>query len=179
MLRHLLLGLSLAVFASSAPSLAAVGVASGFKFKSIDGGEIALSDYAGKPVLVVNTASRCGFTPQYDDLQTLYDRYSARGLTVIGVSSNSFRQELSSADAVKEFCEVNFSITFPMTEITPVTGANAHPFYVWARDQGVTPNWNFNKILIDGSGHLTASFGSTTPPLATPMIEAIEAALAN
>lgn len=177
MLRRAFIGLALVLLAPARPAFAAAATASGFSFTSIDGGQIALGDFAGGPVLVVNTASRCGFTDQYDALQEIYQRYEPRGLTVIGVSSNSFRQELGDEAAVKEFCEVNFSITFPITAITPVTGANAHPFYAWAREQGVVPSWNFNKILIDGQGRLVASYGATMDPRAPRLLRSIEALL--
>ena len=146
-----------------------------FTFPAIDGGTIALDAYAGQPVLVVNTASRCGFTNQYDGLQALYDRYRERGLVVLAVPSNDFRQELSSAEAVKDFCEANFGLTIPMTDITPVRGDAAHPFYTWlAREHGVTPRWNFNKVLIGPDGAFVAYFGSATRPLSRPITDAIE-----
>lgn len=165
------------VLALGASTAALGGSAPDFTFRSIDGGEIALSSYAGKPVLVVNTASRCGFVGQFDGLQALQDRYGARGLTVLGVPSNSFRQELASEGAVKDFCEMNFGIDFPMTEIASVTGRDAHPFYAWAREQGVSPNWNFYKILLDGEGRIAASFGTMVGPQSPKVTEAIEALL--
>lgn len=113
-----------AIFAVAASPLFA-----GFSFPSIDGGTIDLDDYAGKPVLVVNTASLCGFAGQFDDLQDLHDTYAARGLVVLAVPSDDFRQELASAAEVKEYCAANFDLTIPMTDITHVTGAEAHPFY--------------------------------------------------
>ena len=96
-------------------------------FQNIDGGELSLQQYAGKAVLLVNTASRCGFTPQYDGLQALYDRYRDRGLVVLAVPSNDFRQELATGEQVADFCAVNFGLTLPMTDITHVTGDEAHP----------------------------------------------------
>ncbi len=148
-----------------------------FTFASIDGGSIALADLRGGPVLMVNTASRCGFTPQYDGLQALFDAYRDRGLTVIGVPSDSFRQELASESEVKEFCEVNFGIEFPMTTIVPVTGPDAHPFYAWALTQGAAPSWNFHKILLDGEGEVVAEFPSVVGPDSPKLIGAIEALL--
>jgi glutathione peroxidase len=178
MLRRTLLGWGLALFgAAGATGAVVTQTAAEFRFEGLDGTPIALADFAGSPVLVVNTASRCGFVDQFGGLQALYDRYRDRGLTVIGVPSNSFYQELRSADAVKEFCEVNFAIDFPMTEITAVTGGSAHPFYAWARDQGAGPMWNFHKILIDGDGRIVDSFGATTPPDAPRLTSAIEALL--
>lgn len=146
-----------------------------FSFSSIDGGTIALADHAGHPILVVNTASLCGYTPQYDDLQALYDRYSAQGLMVLAVPSDDFRQELASADAVKEFCAVNFDLTLPMTDITPVLGPNAHPFYRWlARDAGFTPGWNFNKVLIGPDGDVLGTWGSAVKPMSQAIVSKIE-----
>ncbi|MGL5008811.1 MAG: glutathione peroxidase, partial [Paracoccaceae bacterium] len=121
----------------------------GFTFTSIDGGEIDLDDYRGNPVLVVNTASLCGFAGQYDDLQVLHETYGGRGLLVLAVPSDDFAQELADEAAVKEYCAVNFDLTLPMTAITPVTGAAAHPFYAMLRDTyGFEPVWNFTKVLI-------------------------------
>jgi glutathione peroxidase len=178
MLRRAVLGLGLALFAGARRSGATTpGSAADFSFGAIDGGRIDLADFAGRPVLVVNTASRCGFAGQFDGLQALYDRYRGRGLTVIGVPSNSFRQELGTAAEVKEFCEVNFAIDFPIAEITPVAGSDAHPFYAWARRQGAGPSWNFHKILIDGEGRIVAAFGPTTGPSSPRLAAAIEATL--
>nr|WP_246036076.1 glutathione peroxidase [Aliishimia ponticola] len=149
-------------------------------FPSIDGGVLNLSDWAGNPVLVVNTASRCGFTGQYEGLQALQDRYAAQGLVVLAVPSDDFRQELSSGAAVKEFCEMTFGITLPMSDISHVKGPDAHPFYKDVLAQtGFQPKWNFNKVLIGRDGAVAATFGSGTKPLSAPLIKAIEAELAN
>lgn len=145
-----------------------------YRFAGIDGGEIDLLAFGG-PVLVVNTASRCGFVDQLDGLQALWARYRDRGLTVVGAPSNSFRQELGSEAAVRDFCEVNFAIDFPMTRIVSVRGADAHPFYVWARAQGVAPSWNFHKILLDPEGRIAASFGTRVAPDDPALLAAIEA----
>ena len=145
------------------------------RFASIDGGTLALSDWPGQPVLVVNTASQCGFTYQYDGLQALYDRYKAQGLVVLAVPSDDFRQELDSNEAVKEFCEMSFGLDMPMTEITAVTGAKAHPLYqAIAHETGFVPRWNFNKVLIAGDGTVVGSWGSATRPNARPIVRAIE-----
>jgi glutathione peroxidase len=146
-------------------------------FPSIDGGTLDLADYRGGPVLLVNTASRCGSTPQYDALQALWERYRARGLTVVGVPSRSFGQELGSAGAVKEFCEVNFAIDFPMTGLVDVAGSGAHPFYARAAREGFGPTWNFHKILIDGEGAIVAAFDRFTPPEDPKFLAAVEALL--
>jgi glutathione peroxidase len=150
----------------------------GYTFPSIDGGTIDLDDFRGHPVLVVNTASLCGFTPQYDDLQVLYDTYKDRGLVVLAVPSDDFAQELAENGEVKEFCAVNFGLTIPMTTITPVTGGGAHPFYAMLRDShGFEPGWNFNKVLIGPDGALVETWGSVTKPTATAITRPIEALL--
>lgn len=149
-----------------------------FTFDNIDGGTLSLDDWQGQPVLVVNTASRCGFTPQYDGLQALYDRYRDQGLIVLAVPSNDFRQELSTAEDVKDFCEVNFGLDLPMTDITHVRGPQAHPFYAWlAAETGFEPAWNFNKVLIGSDGTVIGTYGSTTRPLSKQITRAIEATL--
>jgi glutathione peroxidase len=155
--------------------LAGTAAAADFRFADIDGGDHSLDRWRGQPVLVVNTASRCGFTPQYEGLQALWDRYRDDGLVVLAVPSNDFRQELGSADAVRDFCAVNFGLTLPMTDITRVTGTDAHPFYRWlARAHGFAPTWNFNKVLIAPDGTPAAFWGSTTRPLSRTVREAIE-----
>lgn len=155
--------------------LAALPAQAGFRFTSIDGGEIDLDSFRGHPVLVVNTASLCGFTPQYADLQALHDRYAARGLVVLAVPSNDFNQELDSAKAVKDYCTANFDLTIPMTDITPVLGDQAHPFYAWlAQEQGFTPGWNFNKVLLGPKGEVLGTWGSLTRPDSSPILSRIE-----
>ncbi|RYH06359.1 glutathione peroxidase [Tropicimonas sp. IMCC6043] len=147
-------------------------------FDSIDGGTISLEDWRGYPILVVNTASLCGFTPQYDGLQALYDRYRDRGLKVLAVPSNDFRQELASGSEVKDFCELNFDLDLPMTDITPVRGAQAHPFYISVRTEtGFVPRWNFNKVLVDPGGEVVKTWGSLTRPLSPAITREIEALL--
>ena len=147
-------------------------------FDSIDGGDLRVADWRGQPVLVVNTASRCGFTHQYEGLQTLYDRYRDRGLVVLAVPSNDFRQELSSDADVKDFCKVNFGLDIPMTTITPVRGSQAHPFYAsLARDADFAPSWNFNKVLIGPDGRVASTWGSAERPTSPAMTRAIEALL--
>jgi glutathione peroxidase len=149
-----------------------------FTFPSIDGGDIALSDWAGRPVLVVNTASLCAFTPQYEGLQALYDRYREAGLVVLAVPSDSFRQELGSAEEVKDFCEMTFGLDLPMTEITHVSGRDAHPFYRWlAEAHGVTPAWNFAKVLIGPDGAFVADWGPAVDPQSRDITGRIEALL--
>lgn len=164
--------------ASLALGTAALAGVSGQRFSNIDGGQLAMDDWAGRPVLVVNTASQCGYTPQYAELQTLYDRYKARGLVVLAVPSDDFRQELDSAAEVKEFCELTFGLDLPMTDITHVRGADAHPFYAQVRrETGFEPKWNFQKVLIGPDGEVVATWGSGTKPLSDPVVHAIEGLL--
>lgn len=157
---------------------AALADLSAHRFASIDGGTLEMSDWAGQPVLVVNTASQCGFTDQYNGLQSLYDRYKDRGLVVLAVPSDDFNQELGSAEEVKEFCELNFALDLPMADITPVKGAAAHSFYREVAEQsGFAPSWNFNKILVSPDGEVVATWGATTKPLSEAVTEAVEALL--
>ncbi|NEK21729.1 redoxin domain-containing protein [Sulfitobacter sp. JBTF-M27] len=147
-------------------------------FSNIDGGTLDFSEWAGKPVLVVNTASQCGFTRQYDGLQKLYDTYRARGLVVLAVPSDDFNQELESAEAVKDFCEITFGLDLPMTDITPVRGSDAHPFYQAVKaETGFSPKWNFNKVLIGPDGSVAGTWGATTKPTSRSITKAIEALL--
>ncbi len=151
--------------------------AEGFRFSSIDGGEIDLDDWRGKPVLVVNTASLCGYAGQFDALQGLHERFGDRAL-ILAVPSNDFDQELSDEAAVKEYCAMTFDITLPMTEITVVTGSAAHPFYAWVRDQtGFVPGWNFNKVLIGPDGNIAGTFGAPVKPEGPQIAGRIEAML--
>ncbi len=148
------------------------------EFSSIDGGTLSLEDWRGQPVLVVNTASLCGFTGQYAALQELHETYEERGLVVLAVPSNSFKQELASSKEVKNFCELNYDLTLPMTDITPVKGSNAHPFYqAVAAQTGFVPKWNFNKVLIGPEGEVVATFRSSTKPNAPNLIDQVEALL--
>ncbi len=153
------------------------GVAYDYKFESIDGDQINLSDYKDKVIVVVNVASRCGYTPQYEDLQTLYDKYKNRDLIVIGVPTNNFKQEPGTNDQIKDFCETNFGITFPMTKKISVIGDNSHPFYKWAKkDFGLSaiPKWNFHKIIIGKNGKVEDTFASFTKPTSKKFIKLIE-----
>jgi glutathione peroxidase len=173
--RTVLTALTLLPFARAA---AAQGAASGFHFDSIDGGQYDMDAWRGRPVLVVNTASLCGYTSQYDDLQALHEAYSERGLVVLAVPSNDFAQELGSNDEVAEFCEMNFNLTLPMTTITRVRGRSPHPFYAWLREtEGFVPRWNFNKVLLDGEGRVVESYGSNANPMGNRIRRQIEALL--
>ena len=166
---------------SAMPAGAAETSAYDFSFPAIDGGTLSLSEYEGRPLLIVNTASQCGFTPQYDGLQALYDSYGDKGLVVIGIPSNDFgKQEKGDASEIKEFCEVNFNITFPMSDKVIVKGDEAHPFYQWVKAQvgfAGRPRWNFHKYLIGRDGQVADWFSSVTAPDSKKMIKAIEAAL--
>lgn len=154
-----------------------------FSFPSIIGGELHLADYQGKAVLLVNTASMCGFTPQYEGLQKLWDDYRDQGLVVLGVPSADFGgQEYGDDAAIQEFCEVNFDIDFPMTSKTVVRGSGAHPFFKWAlevMDDENAPKWNFHKYLIGRNGTLVASFDTRVKPGDDEIIAAIGAELSE
>ena len=153
-----------------------------FQFKSIDGGLIKLSDYKDKVILLVNVASRCGFTKQYDDLQNLWANYKNKNLIVIGVPTNDFKQEPASNAEIKDFCEQNFNINFPMTEKINVLGKNAHPFYKWAKNNygnGAIPKWNFHKIIIGKNGKVADTFASLTNPSSKKFIKFIESEIKN
>ena len=164
------------LFLSSAmPSISDVGP---FSFKSIDGGYLELNDYEGKAILVTNTASRCGFTNQYADLEELYRGYQNRGLVVIAVPSNDFNQELSSNSKVKEFCNVSFGLTVPITEVTTIRGDKAHPFYSWLkREHNFQPKWNFYKVLLDKKGNFHSSFNSFTKPNSPSLLKVVDEVL--
>ena len=151
-----------------------------FKINSISGDIIDLRDFKGKPVLIVNTASYCGFTKQYEDMQKLWENYREKGLVVLGIPSNSFNQEKNNNNEVKEFCEVNFNINFPMTEITNVKGDDAHEIYKWAKEnhgKSAVPKWNFYKILINKEGKIEDTYASLTNPTSKKIINKIESLL--
>ena len=148
-----------------------------FKINSISGEQIDLGNYKNKVILVVNTASYCGFTNQYNDLQLLWEKYKSQGLIVLGVPSNSFNQEKKENNEVKEFCEVNFNINFPLTTLTEVKGKNAHELFKWAKEnhgKSAEPKWNFHKILINKEGKVQDTFASFTKPMSKKIIKAIE-----
>ena len=151
-----------------------------FNIEGISGEVIDFKEYKSKAVLVVNTASYCGFTNQYDDLQKLWDMYKSRGLIVLGIPSDSFNQEKKSDDEVKKFCEVNFNINFPLSSITEVKGKNAHDLYKWAKEnhgKSAIPKWNFYKILINKEGKIEDTFSSFTKPLSKKITDKIESIL--
>jgi glutathione peroxidase len=154
-----------------------------FSFDAIDGGPLPMSKFKGKAVLVVNTASFCGFTPQYDGLEALWKDYEDEGLVVLGVPANNFGgQEPGSNDDIKQFCEANYSVDFPLTAKVSVTGADAHPFYKWAEESLGTdnvPKWNFHKYLVDARGNLVAAFPSAVRPQSKELTGAVDKALAK
>ena len=145
---------------------------------SISGKNIELSEYKNKAVLVVNVASKCGFTKQYSDLQELWEKYRKNGLIVLGVPSNQFgNQEPGTNDEIKKFCEVNFNVNFPMTDKVEVKGENAHQIYLWAKKnygKSAVPKWNFYKILINKEGKIEDTFSSLTNPTSNKIVSKIE-----
>ncbi len=148
-----------------------------FKIDSVVGEVINFNDYKGKVVLLVNTASYCGFTKQYNDLQELWDKYKDKGLIVLAVPSNSFNQEKNSDNEVKKFCEVNFNINFPISTITDVKGDKAHEIFKWAKNnygKSAIPKWNFHKILINRDGKIEDTYTSFTKPNSKKITSKIE-----
>ena len=152
-----------------------------FTFNDLDGSKINLKDYNNKVIVVVNVASKCGFTKQYEDLQIIWDKYQSKGLIVLGVPSNDFgAQEPGSNNEIKNFCEAKFGITFPITEKAIVKGDNAHPFYLWAKKnygRQAVPKWNFHKIIVNRQGEIHDTFASITNPTSKRFISSIEKAL--
>lgn len=166
--------------AATAKAQGAKMTAHQFEFSSIEGDRLPLSQYKGKAVLVVNTASFCGFTPQYTDLEQLWRRYKDRGLVVLGVPSNDFGgQEPGGATEIKAFCET-YNVSFPLTEKQKVIGGEAHPLYRWIASElgeAGAPRWNFHKYLIDGDGALVGAWPSRVKPTAHEVTAAVEQAL--
>lgn len=154
-----------------------------FTLTSLAGAPMPLRGYAGRPLLIVNTASRCGFTPQYAGLQALHMEYHGRGLTVVGVPSNDFGgQEPGTRQEIAGFCTRNYGVDFPMADKAVVKGPAAHPLFRWLGDQGgmlSRPRWNFYKYLVGADGRLAAWFASTTPPGAGRLRRAVEGALSS
>ena len=149
-----------------------------FSFIDLDGSKINLSSFKNKVIVIINVASQCGFTNQYEDMQSIWERYQKDGLIIIGIPSNDFgNQEPGSESEIKTFCEAKFGITFPMTEKVIVKGDNAHPFYQWAKDNygnSAIPKWNFHKIIIDKNGKIADTFASITNPSSKRFIKVIE-----
>tara|TARA_B100000780_G_C21035899_1_gene415444 strand:+ start:112 stop:657 length:546 start_codon:yes stop_codon:yes gene_type:complete len=157
-------------------------LATDFSFKDINGNSIELANYKEKVIVVVNVASRCGFTNQYEGLQKLWTKYSDKGLVVIGIPSNNFRQEPGSNKEIKEFCETTFGIDFPISEKMSVVGSEAHPFFLWAKKNygsSAVPKWNFHKIIIGKNGKVVETFASITKPSSKKFISVIEKEIKN
>jgi len=153
-----------------------------FSFEDIDGNSVDLNKFKGKPIFMVNTASRCGFTPQYAGLQKIYDRYKDDGFVVLGVPSDDFNQELSSDDDVKKFCEIRYGVNFPLTSIQKIKGESAHPLYKWITNNISVigqPRWNFHKFLISKDGKVLNWFSSMTSPTSEGLLKQLEQALYN
>ena len=149
-----------------------------FNFNDLDGNILSLSEYKNKIIIVINVASQCGFTNQYEDMQNIWEKYQKKGIIMLGIPSNDFGyQEPGSSKEIKKFCESKFGITFPMTEKVSVKGENAHQFYKWARKNygnSAVPKWNFHKIIIDKSGKVSETFSSITNPSSKKFIKTIE-----
>ena len=174
MTHRILIALNWALIWALIPTLASAE----FRFGNIEGGHISLDQFKGKAVLVVNTASKCGFTKQYNGLQTLYETYGEDGLVVLAVPSDDFSQELNSEDQVKDFCDVNFGLTIPMTTITSVKGRKAHAFYQWLNtEHDFAPRWNFYKVLLDQNGGFVAGYPSTIRPMSSKLTRDLESLL--
>ena len=149
-----------------------------FSFTDLDGSILKLSEYKNKVIVVVNVASQCGFTKQYTDMQSIWEKYQDKGIVVLGVPSNDFgKQEPGSNQEIKNFCEAKFGISFPMTEKVSVKGSNAHPFYVWAKENygnAAVPKWNFHKIIIGKNGKIIDTFASFTKPTSKKFLKIID-----
>ena len=151
-----------------------------FKFKDIDGNNLNFKDYKGKVLLIVNVASKCGFTGQYEGLQSLWDTYKDKDFILIGVPSNDFYQEYKDEKDVKNFCELTFGVNFPMTSITEVKGENSHELFKWAEKnygKSAIPKWNFHKILINKEGKIEETYNSFTKPMSKKITSKIESLL--
>ena len=149
-----------------------------FSFNDLDGSLLSLEDFEGKIIVVINVASQCGFTNQYEDMQKIWEKYQSKGVIMLGIPSNDFgQQEPGTNKEIKNFCEAKFGITFPMTEKVSVKGTNAHPFYLWAKQnhgKSAIPKWNFHKIIINKEGKIEKTFSSMTNPSSKKFKEVIE-----
>jgi glutathione peroxidase len=176
--RHLLAALGSAVVAPAAAQQATMTrvTAYAFSFAALDGGQIRLVEYSGKPILIVNTASRCGYTPQYAGLQELWTRFRDRGLLVLGVPSNDFGgQEPGGSDEIIATAQHTYGVTFPLAAKVQVKGPDVHPFYKWTAFERPfeLPSWNFHKYLIGRDGRIAATFPSAVEPGDPRLIAAI------
>lgn len=157
------------------PSTVIANTVSYYKFPSIDGGEVDTSQWKGKPYLVVNTASLCGYTKQLEGLQKLYEEYRDQGFEILAVPSNDFNQELGSDNEVKEFCELNYATDMPMSVTLHVKGREAHPFFKEVEaTTNFTPKWNFNKILIGSEGQVVGTWGAPVRPMSPKLQRVIQ-----
>ena len=149
-----------------------------FQFKDLDGSALSLSQFKNKIIVVINVASQCGFTSQYNDMQEIWEKYQSKGIVILGVPSNDFgNQEPGTSKDIKTFCEAKFGISFPMTEKVKVKGNDAHPFYLWAvknYGKSAIPKWNFHKIIINRNGKIADTFTSITNPSSRKFIKALE-----
>lgn len=149
-----------------------------FTFNDLDGSQLNLSNFKNKVIVIINVASQCGFTKQYEDMQKVWEKYQDKGIIIIGVPSNDFgNQEPGTNKEIKDFCEAKFGITFQMTEKVKVKGPEAHPFYLWAKkNHGKTavPKWNFHKIIIDKSGKIVETFSSITNPSSKKFLKVLD-----
>ena len=146
-----------------------------FSFTSIDGKKLELKSFKNKVIMVVNTASMCGFTKQFTELEKIYQDYKDKGLVVIGMPSNSFKQEYTEEEKIKDFCETKFNITFPMTKIVQVKGEEKHEFYKWLENNhGVKPRWNFFKFIFSKKGQFIGSFSSLTRPSSDRILDILK-----
>ena len=154
-----------------------------FAFKDLDGSELSLAEFKNKVIIVVNVASQCGFTSQYEDMQKIWENYQAKNVIMLGIPSNDFgQQEPGTNKEIKNFCEAKFGITFPMTERVSVKGTEAHPFYIWAKEnhgKSAVPKWNFHKIIIDRTGKVAETFLSITNPSSKKFKKTIEKLILN
>lgn len=176
--RRALMIAAAAVAAGTAQASPAGTAAWGFTIPALEGGDLPLSAWRGRVLLVVNTASFCGFTPQYAALQRLHDRFEGQGLTVLGVPSNDFNQESTEAGRVREFCDTMFGITFPLAAISHVRGEQATPLFRWLASQGGgAPRWNFHKYLVGRDGSRVQGFATRVEPDSPELLRAVEQAL--
>ena len=154
-----------------------------FVFKDLDGSELSLAEFKNKVIIVVNVASQCGFTSQYEDMQKIWENYQVKNVIMLGIPSNDFgQQEPGTNKEIKNFCEAKFGITFPITEKISVKGTDAHPFYIWAKEnhgKSAVPKWNFHKIIIDRTGKVAETFLSITNPSSKKFKKTIEKLILN
>ena len=145
-----------------------------YSFVDIDGKTLNLQEFEGKPILLVNTASKCGFTPQYGDLQKLFENYRESDLVFVATPSNDFKQELSSEEEIKKYCLINYGVSFRVTGIIKLKGNNAHPLFKWIKDDyNKEPKWNFYKYLFNRDGKLVESWSSMTKPTNSKILKSI------